>query len=112
MNFMRFLIKIFSIGCVIFFFLACTDTEKMKEEMVQTEIQNRVKDFELRRRSECLTAALDSANRIVDSLILVKMTSGDSSATAGKPIKPLKPLIKSPLDTTPVVPILEKDSFR
>lgn len=107
---MKILIKV--VMCLAVIFLGCTDKEKIRESLIETEISARLKAFETKRYNECLTAALDSANRIADSIILVKMTAGDSSALSGKPIKPIKPIIKSPLDTTPVVPIVPLDSIK
>jgi hypothetical protein len=110
MKMKRFLVKIFCLGLCCVCYLGCTDKEKIRETMIQNEISARLKAFETKRYNECLVAALDSANRIADSLILARMVAGDSSALFGKPVKPIKPIIKSPLDTTPVVPIVGKDS--
>jgi hypothetical protein len=46
---------------------------------------------------------------LVDSMIVARNTQVDTALFSGKPIKPTKPVIKSPLDTTPVVPILPKN---
>ena len=83
--------------------------EENKQQLIDQEIRNAVESFRLKQRTQCQTAALDSANKIVDSLIVAKNTLVDTSLFAGKPVKPVKPLIKSALDTTPVVPILPKN---
>ena len=83
--------------------------EENKQQLIDLEVRNAVESFRLKQRTQCQTAALDSANKIVDSIIVAKNTLVDTSLFAGKPIKPVKPLIKSALDTTPVVPILQKN---
>ena len=83
--------------------------EEDKQQLIDQEIRNAVESFRFRERTQCQTAALDSANKIVDSMIVAKNTLVDTSLFSGKPVKPVKPLIKSPLDTTPVVPILPKN---
>lgn len=83
--------------------------EENKQQLIDQEIRNAVESFRLKQRTQCQTAALDSANKIVDSMIVAKNTLVDTSLFSGKPVKPVKPLIKSALDTTPVVPILPKN---
>jgi hypothetical protein len=89
-------------------FFAC-QKEENKQQLIDQEIRNAVESFRLKQRTQCQTAALDSANKIVDSMIVAKNTLVDTSLFSGKPVKPVKPLIKSALDTTPVVPILPKN---
>jgi hypothetical protein len=49
----------------------------------------------------------EKANRDVDSILLNEARlSTDPSANVAKPIKPTKPVIKSPLDTVAVKPII------
>jgi hypothetical protein len=88
---------------------SCGIDQKKKQEMIDSEVKQALESYRLRRRNECLTGITDSANRIVDSLIRIKMTAYDTSALSRKPIKPIKPIIKSPLDTTDVVPIVPKN---
>ena len=83
--------------------------EGNKQQLIDQEIHNAVESFRLKQRTQCQTAALDSANKIVDSMIVAKNTLVDTSLFSRKPIKPVKPLIKSALDTMPVVPILPKN---
>ena len=99
--------KLFIILPVLFLLNACKE-ETNKQILIDQEVSNAVMSFRLKRLRECRMVALDSANKIVDSIIIARNTMIDSSVFSGKPIKPLKPVIKSPLDTTPVVPILPK----
>jgi F0F1-type ATP synthase delta subunit len=92
----------------VFCFTSCGDDKKKKQEMIDSEIKNALDSYRQRRRMECLTGITDSANRIVDSLIRIKMTAYDTAMLSRKPLKPIKPIIKSPLDTTDVVPLVPK----
>ncbi|MDZ7876026.1 MAG: hypothetical protein U5L45_00065 [Saprospiraceae bacterium] len=93
---------------LIYFFFSCKKDEG-KQQLIDQEVRNAVESFRLKQRTQCQLAALDSANKLVDSIIVVRNTQVDTSIFAGKPIKPPKPIIKSALDTTPVVPILPKN---
>jgi hypothetical protein len=93
---------------VVFCFASCGDDKKKKQEMINSEIKQALDSYRNRRRKECLTGITDSANSIVDSLIRTKMTAYDTSMLSRKPLKPIKPVIKSPLDTTDVVPLVPK----
>jgi hypothetical protein len=86
--------------------LACNNEIEMRENLIQQEVKNNVEKYKSKKRLECIAAALDSANRITDSIILVKMSAIDTNLLK-RPVKPIKPIIKSPLDTTPVQPILQ-----
>ena len=93
---------------MIFIFIACSNEAEIKEAFIQQEVKNNIEKYKVKKRMECITAALDSANRIADSLILVKMTAIDTNLLR-RPTRPIKPIIKSPLDTTPVKPIIQKE---
>jgi hypothetical protein len=80
-----------------------------KQQLIDQEVRSAVESFRFKQRAKCQTTALDSANRLVDSMIVARNTQVDTSLFSGKPVKPAKPIIKSALDTTPVVPILPKN---
>ncbi len=93
---------------LIAFLFACKKNEN-KQGLIDQEVQSAVQSFRFKQRTQCEAAALDSANKLVDSLIIARNTVVDTSVFAGKPVKPTKPVFKSALDTTPVVPILPKN---
>jgi hypothetical protein len=90
-------------------FLTSCKKDEGKQQLIDQEVRNAVESFRLKQRTKCLVAALDSANKLVDSIIVARNTQVDTSLFSGKPVKPTKPVIKSALDTTPVVPILPKN---
>ncbi len=88
-------------------FSQCT-SEKTKKERIETEVKMKLDEIIAKKHLECLALARDSADRIVDSLIFSQNLALDSSKNFIKPIKPLKPILKSKLDTTDVVPIFRR----
>ena len=101
--------NILFIVTILITFIACGDEEKRKQEAIDQEVKIAVESYRNKRVKECMMVLLDSANKITDSLIVVKMTAYDTSSLLAKPMKPVKPIIKSPLDTTPVKPIIPKN---
>ena len=97
--------KIFFSIAVLLVFQNCKNDDP-KRQIIAQEVSNAVESYRSKRLADCRTVALDSANKIADSIIIVRNTRVDPSLFIGKPLKPTKPLIKSPLDTTPVVPII------
>ena len=94
---------------ILITFAACGNEEKRKQELIDQEVKMAVESYRNKRMKECMTVLLDSANKITDSVIVLKMTAYDTSSLLAKPMKPVKPIIKSPLDTTPVKPIIPKN---
>lgn len=94
---------------VILMITACDNSKKIKQQLIDAQVRETVESYRKRRYEECMTTIIDSANIIADSLIVLKMTAMDSSLLMGKPVKPLKPVFKSSLDTTPVKPIIPKN---
>ncbi|MBL7817379.1 MAG: hypothetical protein JNL70_20400 [Saprospiraceae bacterium] len=88
-------------------FVACKDDTK-RQQLIDQEVKNAIESFRQKKFNECRTALLDSANKLADSIILVRNTVVDTALINGKPKKPTKPVIKSPLDTTPVEPLFKK----
>jgi hypothetical protein len=102
----KIIIKYLSIILLITLAESCGKEEQRRADMIDSEVKTLLDRHVERRKKECLAALMDTASRIADSLIVAKMTKVDSSIFIGRPEKPVKPIIKSPLDTTPVVPLV------
>ena len=100
--------KLFFLTCSILLVLFACKKDNKKQDLIDQEVRNAVESFRQKKLNECRMAVLDSANRLADSIVLVRNTVVDTALINGKPKKPTKPLIKSPLDTTPVVPLIKK----
>ena len=100
--------KIFFLTLSILFIVAACKKDNKKQELIDQEVHNAVESFRQKKRNECRMMVLDSANKLADSIVLVRNTVVDTALINGKPKKPAKPLIKSLLDTTPVVPLIKQ----
>lgn len=98
--------QLYFLFCLLVF-VACKDDTK-RQQLIDQEVKNAIESFRQKKLNECRTALLDSANKLADSIILVRNTVVDTALINGKPKKPTKPVIKSPLDTTPVEPLFKK----
>ena len=98
---------IFLCVSILLLLAACKD-DSQKQQLIDQEVQSVVESFRQKKLNECRAAVLDSANKLADSIVLVRNTVVDTALINGKPKKPTKPVIKSPLDTTPVEPLFKK----
>lgn len=100
--------KIILIGTIILFFSAGCNNADLKQEQMRSEIKFNIENFRIKRHTECIQAAYDSANKIVDSLIFKQNLTRDSSSILIKPVKPAKVTVKATIDTAEVKPIIKK----
>ena len=100
--------KIFILSFTILSLLVACKDDKQKQQLIDQEVQSAIQSFRQKKLLECRAAVLDSANKLADSIVLMRNTVVDTALVNGKPKKPTKPLIKSPLDTTPVEPLFKK----
>ena len=91
---------------LIFLFGNCT-SEKTKKERIEVEVNLRLAEIITKKHRECLAIARDSADKVVDSLIFSQNLALDSSKIFIKPIKPIKPVLKSKIDPADVTPIFK-----
>jgi hypothetical protein len=97
----------FLLSSLLFLIVACKEDDK-KQGLIDQEVKNAVESFRQRKLNECRAMVIDSANKLADSIVLARNTVVDTALVNGKPKKPTKPVIKSPLDTTPVEPLFKK----
>jgi hypothetical protein len=106
MNYLRFFVLLF---LMLVAALSCKKNLEEKRQFVEAEIQKRVDEYRNKRTLDCYNLAYEKANKLADSLVVVHMTATDTVGfEAQKPIKPIKPDFKSPLDTVEVKPLLPK----
>ena len=98
--------KIGILLCFSAFCGACKDDTAARQARIQEEVQILVDNYRKVRLAECYQTALDSADHLVDSLILAEAQRIDTAALQARPQKPPKVVLKSVLDTLPVQPIL------
>lgn len=97
----------FLLSSLLFLIVACKEDDK-KHILIDQEVKSAIESFRQRKLNECRAMVIDSANKLADSIILARNTVVDTALVNNKPKKPTKPVIKSPLDTTPVEPLFKK----
>ncbi len=100
--------RIIFVGILLLLFSTGCNNTDLKQEQMRAEIKFNIENFRIKRHTECIQAAYDSANKIVDSLIFKQNLTRDSSSILIKPIKPAKVTVKATIDTAEVKPIIKK----
>ncbi|MEM1320243.1 MAG: hypothetical protein AAGG75_08300 [Bacteroidota bacterium] len=82
------------------------------QQLVDKAIIERVEKIRQNRVKQCRRKAMERANEIVDSLLIlsVKAIKEDSIVRPEKPVKPEMPVVEVPQDTSPIAPLLPMDS--
>lgn len=101
-------LKIQIIYIIIFSITSCTEDKSEEKAFVAREVARRVADYRLQREAECRAAALERANILADSIIFAEAKS-DTLGIMPRPARPIRPVIKSPLDSIAVEPLLPKN---
>ena len=107
-NFLSIMKNIFFLTASLFLFIVACKEDDKKRQLIDEEVKINVESFRQRKLLECRATVIDSANKLADSIVLARNTVVDTALVNGKPKKPTKPIIKSSLDTTPVVPLFKK----
>ena len=91
-------------------FTAFQDSEMMtKEQFVQIHLNEKLQKYKIEKAKKCRQKAIDQATQIVDSILISQARNIriDTVQRPPKPIKPSRPNILSPNDTTPIRPVIE-----
>lgn len=95
--------------------LSCGEDNRNKiavDRVIAEEVEKRIQDFRTTRMNRCKEKAIDEANEIADSLLIIQARlSRDTIGKPPKPDKPEKPEIKLLEDSTPIQPIINTDSI-
>jgi hypothetical protein len=110
----RLLIIIMSLsGCL---FTSCEEDKRNEiavERVIKEEVDKKIANYIRTRNKRCLDKAIDEANEIADSILLTEARlARDTADKPPKPVKPEKPEIKTLLDSTPIAPIISKDTIK
>lgn len=102
------LLKIQIIYIIIFSITSCKEDKSEEKAFVAREVARKIADYRLQREAECRMAALERANILADSIIFAE-AKGDTAGIMQRPVRPMRPVIKSPLDSIEVQPLLPKN---
>ena len=113
----NFLISLIFAFLVVFSFMAFQNTGKEDpaiQAMIDEEVERRISEYKSLRLQKCYERILKVADLKADSIIFALAREDfrmDSIPRPKIPERPKRPGIKPPRDTTPVVPLLSKDSI-
>ena len=91
-------------------FTAFQDSEMMtKEQFIQMHLNEKLQKYKSDSGKKCRQKAIDQATQIVDSILIAQARNIriDTVQRPPKPIKPTRPNILTPNDTTPIRPVIE-----
>ena len=97
-------------------FAGCGKDDRNKnavQAVIEEEVNNRVQNYRQVRMERCFDKALEEASRLADSILIREARlERDTLGKPPKPVKPEKPEIKTLLDSTPIRPLLDRDSLK
>lgn len=108
---------VFAIGSYIFY-QQYQATEKehalIKGQLIDQTLSKRVTKYRRERLAKCQDKAIREAVIFTDSLLMARAgkVAADTVARPDRPEKPLRPDLDLPVDTTPLIPLLPRDSLK
>ncbi len=106
---------------VIMMMISSTGFQKDKtkedkiQELIDARVTAKIENFRRIRITKCRERILKRASELADSIILATAINTiiiDSITRPTPPIRPARPPIKAPKDTTPVAPFFSVDTLR
>jgi len=98
---------------LLFLLAACQESKKKltKADVIDMAVEDKVQVLLTNKRERCRTEALEQAAAIVDSILIARAkASKDTITKPPRPVKPERPEILAPADSTPIRPFLSKDT--
>lgn len=87
---------------------ACHDKEALKDTLIEETVKNKVESFKRKKISTCTEEVINAALILADSLMIqLALNKVDTNSQIKRPIKPARPAIDLPVDTTPIKPLFE-----
>lgn len=100
-----------SIGCLFLLctaLYACHDKEALKQALIDKTVEERVANHKRKKIATCKEEAITEALEIADSVMIkLALSKVDTSGQGNRPVKPTRPKLNLPVDTTPIKPLFE-----
>jgi len=95
--------------CLILISLsACHDKEALQQALIEKTVEEKVANHQKKKKATCKREALAEALEIADSVMIkLALSKVDTSGQGNRPIKPARPVLDLPVDTTPIKPLFE-----
>ena len=102
------------IGCLLLCSLfACHDKVALKQALMDETILQKVASHQRKKIKACKEEAMREALIIADSVMIkLALSKVDTSGQGNRPIKPARPELDLPVDTTPIKPLFEDTIIR
>ena len=98
--------------CLSLFLVSCHDKEALKKELMDKMVKEKVEKERKRQVTTCNANALKDAIEKADSLMIkMALEQMDTTNQVTRPIKPIRPEINLPVDTTPIKPLFKDSVF-
>lgn len=92
--------------CLFFFCNACHDKEALRQAMIEKIVKEKVDSYKRKKTTTCNKTILEEAVEIADSIMIhTALHQVDTSSEITRPIKPVRPDILLPVDTSPIRPL-------
>lgn len=92
--------------CLSLIIVSCHDKEALKKELMDKMVTEKIEKEKREHLITCRTNALKDAIERADSLMIkLALSQIDTTNQVTRPIKPIRPAINLPIDTTPIKPL-------
>lgn len=106
---MKFNSVVLFAGLILFISGCQKEAQIDRKTFIQQKVEERLADHRKIRIAACRDRYLQDATKLVDSLLIERARmEKDTIGKPPKPVKPTRPHLLSPLDSTPVKPLFEK----
>ncbi|GEM_PF-4282324 len=102
------------IGCLLICSLfACHDKAALTQALIAETVTQKVASHQRKKIATCKREALAEALEIADSVMIkLALSKVDTSGQGNRPLKPARPELDLPVDTTPIKPLFEDTIIR
>ncbi len=87
---------------------ACHDKAGLEQGLIEQTVKEKVANHQKKKKANCRREALAEAVIIADSVMIqLALSKVDTNGQGNRPIKPARPELDLPVDTTPIKPLFE-----
>ncbi|MFK7982155.1 MAG: hypothetical protein AB8G86_19400 [Saprospiraceae bacterium] len=100
--------KFLGLSIILISLSACHDKAALKQALIENTVKQKVANHQKKKKATCRREALAEAVLIADSLMIkLALSKADTSGQGNRPVKPARPELDLPVDTTPIKPLFE-----
>ena len=97
----------FLVSCLLLLLIISCDErdEAAIQALIAENIEENLEQYRAREIARCHQEVLEEALILADSLVLAAALQAKDTSRLRKPLKPQKPMLKLPVDDTPLAPL-------